>query len=95
MEYIAPKRCILEYSFNKIKFDMIVKEIIQSFNKTLIQPGEMVGIVAAQSMGEPLTQMTLSSFHKSGSGVAGLQGTPRIRELLGYTTTIYVYIYEG
>ena len=96
MEYIAPKRCILEYGFNKTKFDMIVKEIIQSFNKTLIQPGEMVGIVAAQSMGEPLTQMTLSSFHKSGSGVAGLQGTPRIRELLGYTKNIqqpYMFIY--
>jgi len=96
MEYIAPKRCILEYGFNKTKFDMIVKEIIQSFNKTLIQPGEMVGIVAAQSMGEPLTQMTLSSFHKSGSGVAGLQGTPRIRELLGYTKNIqqpFMFIY--
>jgi DNA-directed RNA polymerase II subunit RPB1 len=48
-------------------------------------------------MGEPLTQMTLSSFHKSGSGVAGLQGTPRIRELLGYTKNIatpvmFIYI---
>lgn len=96
MEYLGPKRCILEYEFNKTKFDMVVNEIIQSFNKTLVQPGEMVGIVAAQSMGEPLTQMTLSSFHKSGSGVAGLQGTPRIRELLSYTKDIqqpYMFIY--
>jgi DNA-directed RNA polymerase II subunit RPB1 len=96
MEYLGPKRCILEYKFNKSKFDMVVSEIIQSFNKTLIQPGEMVGIVAAQSMGEPLTQMTLSSFHKSGSGVAGLQGTPRIRELLSYTKDIqqpYMFVY--
>jgi len=88
MEYLAPKRCIIEYNLNKTKFDMIVKEIIESFNKTLINPGEMVGIIASQSMGEPLTQMTLSSFHKTGSGVAGLQGTPRIRELLGYTKNI-------
>jgi len=88
MEYLAPKRCIIEYELNKTKFDLIVKEIIELFNKTLIQPGDMVGIVSAQSMGEPLTQMTLSSFHKSGSGVAGLQGTPRIRELLGYTKNI-------
>lgn len=88
MEYLAPKRCIFEYELNKEKFDMIVKEIIESFNKNLVHPGEMVGVVSAQSMGEPLTQMTLSSFHKSGSGVVGLQGTPRIRELLGYTKNI-------
>ena len=96
MEYIGPKRCIVEYGFNKVKFDMVVSEIIQLFNKTLVQPGEMVGIVSAQSMGEPLTQMTLSSFHKSGSGVAGLQGTPRIRELLSYTKDIqqpYMFVY--
>ena len=88
MEYLSPKRCIFEYELNKEKFDMIVNEIIESFNKNLVHPGEMVGVVSAQSMGEPLTQMTLSSFHKSGSGVVGLQGTPRIRELLGYTKNI-------
>ena len=96
MEYLGPKRCILEYGFNKAKFDIVVSEIIELFSKALIQPGEMVGIVAAQSMGEPLTQMTLSSFHKSGSGVAGLQGTPRIRELLSYTKDIqqpYMFVY--
>jgi DNA-directed RNA polymerase II subunit RPB1 len=88
MEYLAPKQCINKYKLTKQKFDMIVKEIIELFNKTLIEPGEMVGIVSAQSMGEPLTQMTLSSFHKSGSGVAGLKGTPRIKELLGNTKKI-------
>ena len=87
-EYIGPKRCIMEYKLNKSKFDLLVSEIIESFSKTLVEPGEMVGIVAAQSIGEPLTQMTLSSFHKTGAGVVGLQGTPRIRELLGYTKNI-------
>jgi DNA-directed RNA polymerase II subunit RPB1 len=95
-EYIGPKRCIYEYKLNKSKFDLLVKEIIDSFKKNLVEPGEMVGIVAAQSIGEPLTQMTLSSFHKTGAGVAGIQGTPRIRELLGYTKNIqtpYMLIY--
>lgn len=82
-EYLSPKQIILIHKLNKTKFDMVVEEIIKSFNRSLIQAGEMVGIVAAQSMGEPLTQMTLSSFHKSGAGMAGLQGTPRLKELLG------------
>jgi len=87
-EYLSPKRCIIEYKLNKTKLDIIVNEIISSFVKAIVQPGEMVGIVSAQSLGEPLTQMTLSSFHKSGSGVAGLQGTPRLKELLGYVKSI-------
>lgn len=82
-EYLSVKRCLIEYKLTREKFDNIVKEIINGFNKSLVEPGEMVGILAAQSSGEPLTQMTLSSFHKSGQGVAGLQGTPRLKEILG------------
>lgn len=82
-EFLSPKRCTHEYKLTKNKFDQIVKEIIESYIKALIHAGEMVGVGAAQGMGEPLTQMTLSSFHKSGSGVAGLRGTPRLKEILG------------
>jgi DNA-directed RNA polymerase II subunit RPB1 len=94
-EYMAPKRCIVEYKFDKQKFDMAVTEVIRTFNKALVSPGEMVGIVTAQSMGEPLTQITLSSFHKTGSGGAGQQGTPRMQELLSNSknlATPYMYI---
>ena len=87
-EFLSPKVCILHHKLNKTKLDIVVAEIIASFNKSLVQAGEMVGIVSAQSMGEPLTQMTLSSFHKSGSGVAGLQGTPRLKELFGNAKNI-------
>ena len=98
-EYLSPKQIISVHKLNKTKFDIVVNEIIVSFNKALIQAGEMVGILAAQSMGEPLTQMTLSSFHKSGSGVAGLQGTPRLKELLGRvkiiaTPIMFIYLLE-
>ena len=95
-EYLSPKQCILHHKLNKTKFDTVVMEIVLSFNKALIHAGETVGILAAQSMGEPLTQMTLSSFHKSGSGVAGLQGTPRLKELLGrikFIATPIMFIY--
>jgi len=98
-EYLAPKRCICEYKFNKTKLDIVVNEIISSFDKALTEPGEMVGVSAAQSAGEPLTQMNLSSFHKSGFGVAGLQGTPRLKEILGNgkkiaTPLMFVYLKE-
>lgn len=93
-EYLAPKRCIEEYKLNKLQFDFVVKEIVRSYNKTLVNYGEMVGIITAQSVGEPLTQQTLSSFHKTGAG--GLQGGDRFRELTQFTKNIktpYTYIY--
>ena len=47
------------------------------------QPGEAVGIVAAQSIGEPSTQMTLNTFHMAGRGEANVTlGIPRLREIL-------------
>ena len=45
-------------------------------------PGEAVGIIAAQSIGEPGTQLTMRTFHTG--GVAGgdiTQGLPRVEEL--------------
>ena len=49
----------------------------------MVQPGEAVGIIAAQSIGEPGTQLTLRTFHTG--GVAGAeditQGLPRVEEL--------------
>jgi DNA-directed RNA polymerase I subunit RPA1 len=49
----------------------------------IAQPGEAVGVVAAQSVGEPSTQMTLNTFHFAGRGEANVTlGIPRLRELL-------------
>jgi len=89
-EFLAPKRCLFEYKFNKKQFDEMVSEIIKSFNKSVVEPGEMIGVVAAQSMGEPLTQLTLNSFHSTGIGSAGTStlGVPRIKELLGFSKNI-------
>lgn len=59
-EYLAPKRCIYEYKLDKTKFNIIVKEIIMSFNKALVEAGEMVGCVGSQSIGEQTTQMSVT-----------------------------------
>jgi DNA-directed RNA polymerase II subunit RPB1 len=44
----------------KSQFIYLIEEIEQKFKKTFIQPGEMVGILAAQSIGEPATQIDMS-----------------------------------
>jgi len=58
---LTPKRVMDELKLTKEQFDKIVDDIIINFNKNIIEPGEMIGIITAQSMGEPLTQLTLSS----------------------------------
>ena len=53
------------------------------FIASMASPGEAVGVVAAQSVGEPSTQMTLNTFHFAGRGEANVtMGIPRLRELL-------------
>jgi DNA-directed RNA polymerase I subunit RPA1 len=53
------------------------------FYRAQAAPGEAVGVVAAQSVGEPSTQMTLNTFHMAGRGEANVTlGIPRLREIL-------------
>lgn len=82
-EALAPRRCIYEYKFSKNQIDTIGLQIIKSFNKSIVEPGEMVGIIAAQSLGEPVTQLMLNAFHSSGVGGKGGTniGVDRIKEV--------------
>lgn len=53
------------------------------YRAATLEPGEAVGVVAAQGVGEPSTQMTLNTFHHAGSSSAHVTlGIPRLRELL-------------
>eukprot|EP00887_Chlorella_sp_A99_P007931 scaffold12.g7931.t1 len=53
------------------------------YQRCMAPPGEAVGVVAAQSVGEPSTQMTLNTFHMAGRGEANVTlGIPRLREIL-------------
>jgi DNA-directed RNA polymerase I subunit RPA1 len=53
------------------------------YMSSLAHPGEVVGVVAAQSIGEPSTQMTLNTFHLAGRGDVNVTlGIPRMRELI-------------
>jgi len=57
-EYLAPVKCIFEYGLSRKEFLAMMDEIQLNFTKAIVEPGEMVGIVAAQSIGEPTSQMS-------------------------------------
>ncbi|KAL8489243.1 hypothetical protein ACS0TY_025230 [Phlomoides rotata] len=62
------------------KFLGLVK---QKYLSSLAQSGEPVGVIAAQSVGEPSTQMTLNTFHLAGRGEMNVTlGIPRLQEIL-------------
>lgn len=82
------------------ELEKIVDYVEQEYNENLIDPGEPVGIVAAQSIGEPSTQMTLRTFHYAGVRELNVTlGLPRLIELVDAkkvpsTPLTYVYLTE-
>lgn len=81
--YFAPKKSILKLRLSKEMFDELLREIRFKYIRARVDPGEMVGTLAAQSIGEPTTQLTLNTFHSAGTVKANAtQGVPRIIELL-------------
>ena len=81
---------LLSRKFNPEAFEYLLEKIKFMFVDAVINPGEMVGTVAAQSIGEPCTQLTLDSFHNTGlsSGANVSRGVPRIKELLDNSKSI-------
>ncbi|HUU78900.1 MAG TPA: DNA-directed RNA polymerase subunit A'' [candidate division Zixibacteria bacterium] len=67
----------------KKQLTQILSEVRESFEKALVEPGEAVGTIAAQSIGEPGTQMTLKTFHFAGvAEFTVTQGLPRLIEIV-------------
>jgi DNA-directed RNA polymerase III subunit RPC1 len=66
-----------------------VKSCLEKYKKAQTEPGHAVGAVAAQSIGEPGTQMTLKTFHFAGvAGMSITQGVPRIKEIINASKVI-------
>jgi DNA-directed RNA polymerase II subunit RPB1 len=87
---LSSKVLITEYKFNRVAFDHLIDTLYVSFLKSLVNPGENVGIIAAQSLGEPTTQMALNTFHQTGQGSKAniSRGTPRLKELMSLSRNI-------
>jgi DNA-directed RNA polymerase II subunit RPB1 len=96
---LAPHKLVVKERFTKEAFDALCELIVVNHMKAWVQPGEQVGIVAAQSIGEPSTQLTLNTFHMAGVASKSnvTQGIPRLRELLKVTkkpkaTSLTIYM---
>lgn len=83
------KRLVVENSLNKLAFQHVLGEIESRFLRAAVSPGEMVGVLAAQSIGEPATQMTLNTFHFAGVSSKNVTlGVPRLKEILNVAKNI-------
>ncbi len=68
---------------SKDEVDKIIKLTVREYRNALVEPGEAVGTVAAQSIGEPSTQMTLRTFHYAGVREFNVTlGLPRLIEIV-------------
>ncbi len=78
----------LKNSLSKAKLsekdvDLAIKLTLEQYKQALVEPGEAIGIVAAQSIGEPGTQMTLRTFHYAGVREQNVTlGLPRLIEIV-------------
>ncbi|MCX8190921.1 MAG: DNA-directed RNA polymerase subunit A'' [Candidatus Aenigmarchaeota archaeon] len=67
---------------NEKQKEMLVKAVEEEYNKSRFEPGESIGILAAQSISEPATQLTMRTYHVAGSlGIKVTLGLPRLIEI--------------
>ncbi|KAM0821222.1 hypothetical protein ACQ4PT_019808 [Festuca glaucescens] len=86
---LASKRVLKEYGLTRDAFQWVIGEIETRFHQSMVSPGEMVGCVAAQSIGEPTTQMTLNTFHYAGVSAKNVTlGVPRLIEIINVAKNI-------
>ncbi|MEM0014423.1 MAG: DNA-directed RNA polymerase subunit A'' [Zestosphaera sp.] len=76
-------RVDVKSELNESELVAIVNDCVRTYLESLVDPGEPVGTVAAQSIGEPGTQMTLRTFHFAGVRELNVTlGLPRLIELV-------------
>lgn len=72
-----------EFNLTSEAFEWLLGEIETRFRQSVVNPGEMVGALSAQSLGEPATQMTLNTFHFAGVSAKNVTlGVPRLKEII-------------
>merc|ERR1711871_172627 len=90
MGYLSPKDLLLVNKFNKKAIILLLETTVLQYKKSLVHPGEMVGMISAQSIGEPTTQMTLNTFHFAGVASKSnvTKGVPRVEEILSLSENL-------
>jgi DNA-directed RNA polymerase II subunit RPB1 len=96
--HLSSKLCTVVKRLTQEAFDWLLGEIEARFMQSKVHSGEMVGSIAAQSIGEPATQMTLNTFHFAGVSSKNVTlGVPRLKEIINVsknikTPTLTVYL---
>jgi DNA-directed RNA polymerase subunit A" len=104
-ETILPPKIIddLKNNFKEFKLtaaqkDKVIKKTVELYKQSCYDPGEASGVVAAQSISEPATQMTMRTFHIAGAAeIRVTLGLPRLVEIFDArrvpkTPTMTVYL---
>jgi DNA-directed RNA polymerase subunit A' len=77
------EQALAKAKLTKVDVEKAIELTVKHYNHALMEPGEAVGIVAAQSIGEPGTQMTLRTFHYAGVREQNVTlGLPRLIEIV-------------
>jgi len=86
---LAAKRVMKEFRLSPAAFNWVIGEVESRFKMALAPPGDGIGTVAAQSIGEPATQMTLNTFHFAGVSAKNVTlGVPRLKEIINIAKKI-------
>jgi len=86
---LSSKQVLMSYRLTEAALNWVIGEIEARFHQAKVNPGEMAGVLAAQSIGEPATQMTLNTFHYAGVSAKNVTlGVPRLKEIINVAKTM-------
>ena len=96
--FLRSNHVLTKYAFTQRTFTAFVNTLRICYDRAVVHPGEFVGILAAESVGQPCTQLTLNTFHSAGIAAKNVTlGVPRIKELIDArknirspSTTVYL-----
>ena len=82
--YLSPKDLLMVKRFNKKALTVLLEMIVLKYKNSLIAPGEMVGMISAQSIGEPTTQLTLNSVSYDTNVMLRINGQIKVHQIGEY-----------
>ena len=82
--YLSPKDLLMVKRFNKKALTVLLEMIVLKYKNSLIAPGEMVGMISAQSIGEPTTQLTLNSVSYDTRVILRIDGQIKVWQIGEY-----------
>jgi DNA-directed RNA polymerase II subunit RPB1 len=86
---MSSKRIIDLFQIQPLDFKFMIDTVVYQHNRALVSKGDMTGIIAAQSMGEVVTQLCLNTFHSAGISAKNVTlGVPRFKELINVAKNI-------